>query len=535
MYKMQHSGVNKKLFILEGDEDDPSHFRMIRQIKFGNGYIKGMTEQQQQSNRLKRVKTTRLQIENGEWQGVDLLCTKNKHDTVKFLQEQLDTFRNSFDPLDPPEKTMEQLTSHIDGQMKDRTFHEYLRLTSIKGIGPVTAMAKIRGPQFGWDRSFICPSGNQKKIKSTGNERVTFWKETATEATTRHLKNSRAQLAKNKKTDGKYATLNRNTDSSCCALCRETVDIFENGIVSCNRVKDCGQVYHKACLEAQGYDISKDSGCIMCKGLYKFSTKPAKSSATKRKATTSPSSASKPKSSTKASSQSSKRQKTNTTKQTTESNPPPSESAAITPSNSEKLSSSSTKEKRVFASKPPPEKVYAQLSKTKPQPTATIIKRSSFDGNGCFSNPLNDGSSAALAALLNDDKSPPTKKRKKSLSKATATTLPPPKVSVNKDVTSCGVCGKPISAWLKDFSLASTESDIVSCNRISQCNGTFHRNCLAAKKIDIRRADGCIKCRHVSLFTTAKSKQVPAAGEKRKRNDQPIVLDSDDDDVIIID
>jgi len=415
MYKMQHSGVNKKLFILEGDEDDPSHFRMIRQIKFGNGFIKGMTEQQQQSNRLKRVKTTRLQIENGEWHGVDLLCTKNKHDTVKFLMEQLDTFKRSFDPLQPPEKTMEQLTSHIDGQMKDRTFHEYLRLTSIKGIGPVTAMAKIRGPQFGWDRSFICPSGNQKKIKSTGNERVTFWKETATEATTRHLKNSRAQLAKNKTSGGKYVTANRNTDSSSCALCKETVDIFENGIVSCNRVKDCGQVYHKACLEAQGYDISKDSGCVMCKGLSKFSTKTAKSSATKRKATTSPLSASKPKSSTKASSQSSKRQKTNNTKQTS-TTPPSASAATITPSNSEEPSSSSTTEKRVYASKPPPpEKVYAQRSKTKPQPTATIIKRSSFDGNGCFSNPLNDGSSAALAALLNDDKQPPTKKRKKSM------------------------------------------------------------------------------------------------------------------------
>ena len=532
MYKMQHSGVNKKLFILEGDEDDPSHFRMIKQIKFGNGYIKGMTEQQQQSNRLKRVKTTRLQIENGEWQGVDLLCTKNKHDTVKFLMQQLDTFKRSFDPLQPPEKTMEQLTSHIDGQMKDRTFHEYLRLTSIKGIGPVTAMAKIRGPQFGWDRSFICPSGNQKKIKSTGNERVTFWKETATEATARHLKNSRAQLAKNKKTDGKYVTINRNTYSSCCALCRETVDIFEDGIVSCNRVKDCGQVFHKACLEAQGYDISKDSGCIMCKGLNKFSTKTAKSSATKRKATTSPSSASKPKpkSSTKASS-SSERQKTDSTKQTS-TTPPSASTATITPSNTEEptLSSTNAKEKRVYASKPPPpEKVYAQRSKTKPQPTATIVKRSSFDGNGCFSNPLNDGSSAALAALLNDDQPPPAKKRKKSMTKAKATTLPPPKesaMSLNKDVTSCGICGKPISAWLKDFSLASTESDIVSCNRISQCNGTFHRTCLAAKKIDIRRADGCIKCRHISLFTTTKSK---------KANNQPIVLDSDDDDVIVID
>ena len=83
----------------------------------------------------------RLQLLNGEFQGVDLLCTRNRSDTVKFFIHQLDTFQKQFDPRRLPEKTMEQLKLHIKKQMKAPTFLEYLRLRSMPGIGDVRAMS----------------------------------------------------------------------------------------------------------------------------------------------------------------------------------------------------------------------------------------------------------------------------------------------------------------------------------------------------------------------------------------------------------
>lgn len=82
----------------------------------------------------------RLQLANGEFEGVDLICTKDRHHTVKFLIHQLESFQRSFDPRRPPTKTREQLKTYINRQMKAPTFLEYLRLRSIPSIGDVKAM-----------------------------------------------------------------------------------------------------------------------------------------------------------------------------------------------------------------------------------------------------------------------------------------------------------------------------------------------------------------------------------------------------------
>ena len=95
MYKLQHCGVSKKVFLMEGDEDNPSHFSMYSANT-------GISTHIEQEKRLKRVKTIRLQVEKGEFQGVDLISTRNKHDSVKFLIQQLEKFMKSFDPLRPP-------------------------------------------------------------------------------------------------------------------------------------------------------------------------------------------------------------------------------------------------------------------------------------------------------------------------------------------------------------------------------------------------------------------------------------------------
>lgn len=64
MYKLQHCGVSKKVFLMEGDEDNPSHFSMYSANT-------GISTHIEQEKRLKRVKTIRLQVEKGEFQGVD--------------------------------------------------------------------------------------------------------------------------------------------------------------------------------------------------------------------------------------------------------------------------------------------------------------------------------------------------------------------------------------------------------------------------------------------------------------------------------
>lgn len=90
----------------------------------------------------------RLQLQNGEWRGVNLVCTRNRSDTVRYLTERLASFIETFDPRRPPRKTMECLKAHIDEEMRDPTFLEYLRLRSIPGIGDVKAM--------GVSEAFLC-------------------------------------------------------------------------------------------------------------------------------------------------------------------------------------------------------------------------------------------------------------------------------------------------------------------------------------------------------------------------------------------
>ena len=84
-----------------------------------------------------------MQLANGEFDGVDLICTRSRWDTVKFLIHKLEEFQKSFNPRRPPAKTRAELKNHINAQMKASTFMEYLRLRSIPGIGDAKAM-KVR-------------------------------------------------------------------------------------------------------------------------------------------------------------------------------------------------------------------------------------------------------------------------------------------------------------------------------------------------------------------------------------------------------
>jgi len=169
MYKLQHCGISKKLFLMEGDEDKTKHM------------FAGAKSEMEKKRRLKRVKSLRMQLEDGEYQGVAMICTRNRYDTIKFLIQQLECFHKSFNPRRPPTKTMEQLKLHINEQMKAPTFLEYLRLRSIPGIGDVTAMKVIMDPKLDWDKTFISPS-SKKKAKSTLEDRATFWKYSKTAA-----------------------------------------------------------------------------------------------------------------------------------------------------------------------------------------------------------------------------------------------------------------------------------------------------------------------------------------------------------------
>ena len=118
MYKLLQVPLKNKLFLIEGDEDNPKHFTMISMNTMGEKFIRGLTPEKQQSNRLKRVKTKRMQLEKGEYQGVDLICTLHKHDTVKFLIEQLERMKKSFNSLRPPTMTMELLKKAVDNATK---------------------------------------------------------------------------------------------------------------------------------------------------------------------------------------------------------------------------------------------------------------------------------------------------------------------------------------------------------------------------------------------------------------------------------
>ena len=72
-------------------------------------------------NRKKRIKTVRLRIERGEYTGVNLVCTRNRTDTIKFLIQKLKDVQKSFNPNCPPTATMKDLKLHIETQMTYKT------------------------------------------------------------------------------------------------------------------------------------------------------------------------------------------------------------------------------------------------------------------------------------------------------------------------------------------------------------------------------------------------------------------------------
>lgn len=162
MYKFQHNGISKKLFIIEGDEETQNVWR-------------GANMEMEKLNRKKRIKTVRLRIERGEYIGVDLLCTRNRQDTIRFLIQTLEKAHTSFDPTRPPPATMKELKVHIDKEMKNATFLEYLRLRRTPGIGDKKAMKAIKDPKLNWDKSFVSPDGTSRPSKSTLADMASFW------------------------------------------------------------------------------------------------------------------------------------------------------------------------------------------------------------------------------------------------------------------------------------------------------------------------------------------------------------------------
>ena len=166
MYKLQQCDIPNKLFLLEGDEDNPREFKNM-----GNP---GETDK-----RLKRVKTLRLQIENGEYDGISIVCTRNQHDSVQYFIDQMIEMKERFDsnPFQFPTRTMASVKNHINERMKNATFQEYLRLRSLKGIGDAKAMKSIKDPEKSWDKLFVSPACVSKKStrKSTLEDKATFY------------------------------------------------------------------------------------------------------------------------------------------------------------------------------------------------------------------------------------------------------------------------------------------------------------------------------------------------------------------------
>ena len=100
----------------------------------------GANSHMEKQNRMKRIKTMRLMLERGEYEGVDLECTRNRKETTDLLIRHLERLQAAFDPRRPPAKTMKRLKADIDEGMKNPTFLEYLRLRKQPGIGIVKAM-----------------------------------------------------------------------------------------------------------------------------------------------------------------------------------------------------------------------------------------------------------------------------------------------------------------------------------------------------------------------------------------------------------
>jgi ERCC4-type nuclease len=162
MYKLQQCGIARKVFLMEGDENDPNEF-------YNMGYEK------ETEKRLLRVKTMRLQLTNGEYHGISIDCTRSKNDSLLYLIDQMVDLKKHFNPLRPPTMTMEDTKKRVDEGMKGATFQEYLRLRKLKGIGDGKAMKVIRDPDNSWDTAFISPACTSKKLKSTLEDRATFY------------------------------------------------------------------------------------------------------------------------------------------------------------------------------------------------------------------------------------------------------------------------------------------------------------------------------------------------------------------------
>ena len=166
MHKLVHCGIDRKIFLVEGDEDN-------FQWRTEGG---GPASEDEKRKRRLRIKTTRLLVEHGRFRGVELVCTKFKDRTIQFLIYQMELLQNSFDPKDfAGMKTMQQFTDHIKEKMNDPTFQKYLELRNQPRIGDKKAMKVIRDPNEDWDISFVSPSEKNEDIKSTLEDRPTFW------------------------------------------------------------------------------------------------------------------------------------------------------------------------------------------------------------------------------------------------------------------------------------------------------------------------------------------------------------------------
>lgn len=161
--------------------------------------------------------------------------------------------------------------------------------------------------------------------------------------------------------------------------------LAETDHVICNRSK-CKQLFHRACLSSQRFDIGKEDGCILCRGLKKFRIAGQKTTSSAAAAAAVAAAANSPQHGDTSSS--SKKRKSSSS----------SESPTIKP----RTTSSTTKRKR-----PPEEQLYIKrpTDQQPKDPLTTILQRTSFDRNGCLSNPLHMlGSSMAASILLNEDR-----------------------------------------------------------------------------------------------------------------------------------
>ena len=70
---------------------------------------------------------------------------------------------------------MQQVADHINEKMNDPTFLKYLELRNQPRIGDKKAMKVIRDPNLNWDKSFVSPEEKHEDIRSTEEDRATYW------------------------------------------------------------------------------------------------------------------------------------------------------------------------------------------------------------------------------------------------------------------------------------------------------------------------------------------------------------------------